>query len=193
MPLRDMVVLGHSVGAITVAAWVHDYGPPIRAMVLVTPALRVRLYIPFARQALRLLRMLSRKKPRFVSSYVKGRLLTHDEEQSRKYDEDPLISRTIAVNVLLGLHDTATRLIADAGAIRTPALVLAGGSDWVVDLNAEREFFDRLGSTIKRMRVFDGMHHDILHEKDQRVVLERYQSVHLRGISTRRSHIRDGR
>ena len=72
----------------------------------------------------------------FVSSYVKGRMLTHDEEQARRYDEDPLISRTIAVNVLLGLHDTATRLIADAGAIRTPTLVLAGGSDWVVDLAA---------------------------------------------------------
>ena len=171
MPPREMVVLGHSVGAVTVSAWVHDYAPPIRAMVLVTPALRVRLYIPFARPALRLMRMISRRKPRFVSSYVKGRLLTHDEEQARKYDEDPLISRTIAVNVLLGLHDTATRLIADAGAIRTPTLVLAGGSDWVVDLKTERNFFDRLGSNIKRMRVFDGMHHDILHEKDRRAVL----------------------
>jgi alpha-beta hydrolase superfamily lysophospholipase/SAM-dependent methyltransferase len=170
MPLRDMMVLGHSVGAVTVSAWVHDYAPPIRAMVLVTPALRVKLYVPFARQALRLLRIVSRRKPRFVSSYVKGRLLTHDEEQARKYDEDPLISRRIAVNILLGLHDTATRLIADAGAIQTPSLVLAGGSDWVVDLKAEREFFNRLGSTIKRMRVFDGMHHDILHEKDRRAV-----------------------
>ena len=171
MPLQDMVVLGHSVGAVTVSAWVHDYAPQIRAMVLVTPALRVRLYVPFARQFLRLLRILSRRKPRFVSSYVKGRLLTHDEEQAQKYDEDPLISRTIAVNILLGLHDTATRLIADAGAIRTPTLMLAGGSDWVVDLKAEQEFFNRLGSTIKRMRVFDGMHHDILHEKDRRAVL----------------------
>src|SRR5262249_5772480 len=167
-----MVVLGHSVGAVTVTAWVHDYAPPIRAIVLVTPALRVRLYVPFARQALRLLRILWRRKPRFVSSYVKGRLLTHDQEQARKYDEDPLISRTIAVNVLLGLHDTATRLISDAGAIQTPVLLLAGGSDWVVDLKTERDFFNRLGSSIKRMRVFDGMHHDILHEKDRRAVLD---------------------
>ena len=171
MPLEDMVVLGHSVGAVTVAAWVHDYAPPIRAMVLVTPALRVKLYVPFARTALRLIRSLVKHKPRFVSSYVKGRLLTHDVEQSRRYDEDPLISRAIAVNVLLGLHDTATRLIADAGAIRTPALVLAGGADWVVDLSAERDFFERLGSTVKRMRVFEGMYHDILHEKDRRIVV----------------------
>jgi len=182
--LEDIVVLGHSVGAVTVAAWVHDYAPPIRAMVLVTPALRVRLYIPFARTALRLMRLFIRRKPMFVSSYVKGRLLTHDQQQARRYDEDPLISRTIAVNVLLGLHDTATRLIADAGAIGTPALVLAGGSDWVVDLAAEREFFDRLGSTTKRMRVFDGMHHDILHEKDRRAVLNDIR-VFVRGAFAR--------
>ncbi|HSB10160.1 MAG TPA: bifunctional alpha/beta hydrolase/class I SAM-dependent methyltransferase [Blastocatellia bacterium] len=169
--LEDLVVLGHSVGAVTVAAWVHDYAPPVRAMVLVTPALRVKLYAPFARTALRTMRFFFRRGPIFVSSYVKGRLLTHDEEQARRYDEDPLISRRIAVNVLLGLHDTATRLIADASAIQTPALVLAGGSDWVVGLSAEREFFDRLGTNIKRMRVFEGLYHDILHEKERRAVL----------------------
>jgi len=184
MRIEDMVVLGHSVGAITVAAWVHDYAPRVRAMVLVTPALRVRLYAPFARTALRITRLLLRRKPMFVSSYIKGRLLTHDGEQARRYDEDPLISRRIAVNVLLGLHDAATRLIADAGAIRTPTLVLAGGSDWVVDLAAEREFFDRLGTNIKRMRVFDGMRHDILHEKDRRTVLNDIR-VFIRGAFAR--------
>jgi alpha-beta hydrolase superfamily lysophospholipase/SAM-dependent methyltransferase len=183
MRLEDMVVLGHSVGAVTVAAWVHDYAPPIRAMVLVTPALRVRLYVPLARMALRIMRLF-RRRPMFVSSYVKGRLLTHDEEQARLYDEDPLISRRIAVNVLLGLHDTATRLIADAGAIQTPALLLAGGSDWVVDLGAERDFFDRLGTNVKRMRVFDGMYHDILHEKGRRAVLNDIK-VFVRGAFAR--------
>jgi alpha-beta hydrolase superfamily lysophospholipase len=184
MRLEDLIVLGHSVGAVTVAAWVHDYAPPVRAMVLVTPALRVKLYVPFARTALRIMRFLFRRRPMFISSYVKGRLLTHDAEQARRYDEDPLISRTIAVNVLLGLHDTATRLIADAGAIRTPALVLAGGADWVVDLAAEREFFDRLGTNVKRLRVFDGMYHDILHEKDRRAVLNDIR-VFVRGAFAR--------
>jgi alpha-beta hydrolase superfamily lysophospholipase/SAM-dependent methyltransferase len=171
MPVEDMVVLGHSVGAVTVAAWVHDYAPPVRAMLLVTPALRVKLYVPFALTALRLMQTLFPSRPMSVSSYVKGRMLTHDPKQRRLYDEDTLISRKIAVNVLLGLRDTAQRLVADAGAIRTPALVLAGGADWVVHLGTEREFFDGLGSRVKRMRIFDGMYHDILHEKDRRVVL----------------------
>jgi alpha-beta hydrolase superfamily lysophospholipase/SAM-dependent methyltransferase len=170
--LEDMVVVGHSVGAVTVAAWVHDYAPPIRGMVLVTPALRVKLYVPFARIWLRLMQSIIRRRTMFVSSYVKGHMLTHDDEQARRYNTDPLTSRAIAVNVLLGLHDTATRLMTDAAAIQTPALVLAGGADWVVNLSAEREFFDRLGSQVKRMRVFDGMYHDILHEKGRRAVLD---------------------
>ena len=29
--LENMIVLAHSVGAVTAAAWVHDYAPPIRA------------------------------------------------------------------------------------------------------------------------------------------------------------------
>jgi alpha-beta hydrolase superfamily lysophospholipase/SAM-dependent methyltransferase len=174
--LEDMAVLGHSVGAVTVAAWVHDYAPPVRAMILVTPALRVRLYVPLARPGLRLLRRLLPGKTLFLSSYVKGRLLTHDPQEARRYDGDPLISRAIAVNVLLGLHDTATRLLADAGAIRTPALVLAGGADWVVSLAAERQFYERLGSSEKRLRVFDGMYHDILHEKERHLVLDEIRS-----------------
>src|SRR5258706_3846799 len=138
MRLEDMVVLGHSVGAVTLAAWDHDYAPPVRAMVLVTPALRVKLYVPFAKTALRVMQSLFRKRRMFVSSYVKGHLLTHDPEQARRYDEDPLISRKIAVNVLLDLNDAATRLIADARPIQTPALVLPEGADCVADVRVQR-------------------------------------------------------
>ena len=38
----------------TAAAWVHDYAPPIRAMILAVPAFRVKLYVPFAIPFLRL-------------------------------------------------------------------------------------------------------------------------------------------
>ena len=161
-PVDNMVVLGHSVGAVIVAAWVHDYAPPVRAMVLATPALRVKLYVPLARQALRLRNRLGGRA--YVTSYVNSRMLTHDAEQARRYDADPLISRQIAVNVLLDLHDTSTRLLDDAGAIRTPALLLASGSDWVVKNGATRRFFERLSSPEKELHVFDGFSHAIFHE-----------------------------
>src|SRR5207247_8952678 len=56
IPIENMIVLAHSLAAVTVTAWVHDYAPPIRAMVLTTAAFHVKLYIPFAIPFLRVLR-----------------------------------------------------------------------------------------------------------------------------------------
>ena len=41
----------------------------------------------------------------FVNSYVKAKFLTHDPERIASFDADPLITRPIAVNILLGLYD----------------------------------------------------------------------------------------
>ena len=72
----------------TVAAWVHDYAPRIRAMVLAAPALEIKLYVPLAIPGLRLLLKLRKDRKTFIKSYVKAKMLTHDLEQARRYDED---------------------------------------------------------------------------------------------------------
>ncbi len=172
IPYENIVVLAHSVGAVTATAWVHDFAPPIRALVLATPALRVKLYVPLAIPGLRLLEWMKRGQKSFIKSYVKSTMLTHDTEQAARYDADPLIAKSIAVNILLGLYDASTRLMADAGAIRVPTLLVAGDADWVVKLSAEDRLFDGLSSPVKKMRVFEGMYHDVLHERDRRLVID---------------------
>lgn len=163
LQFENMTAVGHSVGAVAVAAWVHDYAPPIRAMVLVTPAFRVKLYVPFALSALRLRMKFGGVS--FIKSYVKAGMLTHDPRQAEAYRADPLISRQIATNILIDLYDTATRLIHDAGAIQVPTLILSAGADWVVKNGAQREFFERLGSPTKQLEAFPGLYHDLLHEE----------------------------
>ncbi len=167
IPVENFVVMAHSVGSVSVTAWVHDYAPPIRAMVLACPAFRIRLYIPCALPLLRLWKEMRGKT--FVQSYVKARMLTHDPVQAEQYKTDPLITRAIAVNILINLHDTSTRLLADARAIRVPTLVLAAGADWVVKLSAQRRFFERLSSPVKEMQVYPGLYHDLFHETDRNV------------------------
>jgi alpha-beta hydrolase superfamily lysophospholipase/SAM-dependent methyltransferase len=165
VPVGNMIALGHSVAAVTVATWVHDYAPPIRAMVLATPAFRVRLYVPFAVPGLRGVNAVRSKS--FITSYVRSKLLTHDPEQAAAYDADPLISKSIATNVLLDLHDTSTRIVDDAGAITTPTLLMTAGSDWVVNNAAAERFFQRLSSRDKQLLAYPGFGHAIFHEKDR--------------------------
>jgi alpha-beta hydrolase superfamily lysophospholipase len=165
IPIENIALVANSIGAVTASAWVHDFAPRIRAMVLAAPGFRIRLYVPLAVPGLRLLQKL---RPRAnISSYVKSKMLTHDPVQMQAYDDDELITKNIAVNVLLGLHDLSTRIMADAGAITTPTLILSAGSDWVVRNSAQRRFYEKLSSPVKEMEVYPDFFHAILYEKDR--------------------------
>ena len=163
--IEDIAIVAQSVGAVAVATWVHDYAPRLRGMVLASPAFRVKLYVPFAMPGLRLLRRL--RANAFVQSYVKARFLTRDLERIATYDTDPLLSKRISVNVLVGLRAAADRVVADAAAIAVPTQLLISGADWVVDRGPQHAFFDRLGAAVKERHVLHGFLHDTLGERDR--------------------------
>jgi len=163
--IEDVAVVAQSVAAVLCATWVHDYAPRIRAQVLASPAFEVKLYVPFARPGLALMRRM--RGNFFVTSYVKSKLLTRDATRQAGYDTDPLIARSISVNVLLGLHAAAQRVLADAHAIVAPTQLLISGADWVVKLPPQHAFFERLGSPVKEKHVFERFLHDTLGERDR--------------------------
>ena len=167
--LSNLVVVAQSVGGVIATAWIHDYAPPVRGLVLAVPAFDVKLYVPLAIPLLRLKRRLF--GPGYVKSYVKANLLTHDREQAQKYTADTMIFPQISIDLLLDLYDTSQRLIADAGAITVPTLLLVAGSDWVVKTSAQDRFFDRLSSPIKQLEMLPGFHHAVFHEKERRLAV----------------------
>lgn len=162
---HDIHVIAQSVGAVLVSTWAHDYAPKVRGLTLASPAFKVKLYVPFARAGLGLMHKL--RGLFFVNSYVKAKFLTHDPERIASYESDPLISRPIAVNILLGLYEAADRVVADANAITLPVQLLISGSDWVVHHKPQHQFFERLGSAVKTKLELPGFFHDTLGEKDR--------------------------
>lgn len=169
--VEDIAVVGQSIGAVVVAAWAHDYAPRIRCMVLASPAFSVKLYVPFAWPGLKLAYAL--RGNFFVNSYVKGKFLTHDPERISSYDNDELIVRPIAVNILLGLNAIAKRIVADASAITIPTQLLVSGADWVVHHEPQHRFYERLGTLTKERHIFDGFYHDTLGEKDRKLAVDK--------------------
>jgi alpha-beta hydrolase superfamily lysophospholipase len=172
--IEDVFVLAQSVGAVLVSAWVHDYAPRIRGMSLASPAFKVKLYVPFAREGLKLWMALWGNF--FVNSYVKARFLTHDAERIASYESDPLIARAISARVLLGLYEAADRVVADAAAITVPTQVLVSGADWVVHQGPQKAFFERLSSTRKELVDLPGFFHDTLGEKDRHLAVSKVRA-----------------
>ncbi|MER8954962.1 bifunctional alpha/beta hydrolase/class I SAM-dependent methyltransferase [Mesorhizobium sp. M0833] len=167
---RDIALIAQSFGAVLAAAWVHDYAPDIRALVLASPAFSVKLYVPFAKHGIALWQKL--KGRFFVNSYVKAKFLTHDPERIASFDADPLITRPIASNILVELYDHAARIVADARAITVPTQLLISGSDWVVRHEPQHEFFVNLASPAKERHVLPGFFHDTLGERDRHKALD---------------------
>ncbi|UUQ67589.1 bifunctional alpha/beta hydrolase/class I SAM-dependent methyltransferase [Pseudomonas fuscovaginae UPB0736] len=179
---ENIAVVAQSVGAVIVATWVHDYAPKIRALVLASPAFKVKLYVPFARPGLALMRRF--RGNFFVNSYVKAKFLSHDPQRIASYDSDPLITKAISVNVLLGLYEAAERVVADANAIQVPTQLLISGADFVVHRKPQEQFFQRLGSLKKELHVLPGFFHDTLGERDRHLAVSRARRFIEQGFLT---------
>ncbi|MCI3797838.1 bifunctional alpha/beta hydrolase/class I SAM-dependent methyltransferase [Escherichia coli] len=172
--LEEVVVIAQSVGAVMVATWVHDYAPAIRGLVLASPAFKVKLYVPLARPGLALWHRL--RGLFFINSYVKGRYLTHDRQRVASFNNDPLITRAIAVNILLDLYKTSERIVSDAAAITLPTQLLISGDDYVVHRQPQIDFYQRLRSPLKELHLLPGFYHDTLGEENRAQAFEKMQS-----------------
>ncbi|HFL5522232.1 TPA: bifunctional alpha/beta hydrolase/class I SAM-dependent methyltransferase [Salmonella bongori] len=169
--LENIVVVAQSVGAVLAATWAHDYAPNIRGLILASPAFKVKLYVPFVRTGLAVWYRL--RGLFYVNSYVKGKYLTHDLERVTSFNHDPLITRSIAVNILLDLYKTSARVVADASAITLPTLLLVSGKDYVVHRQPQIDFYQGLRSPLKELHILSGFFHDTLGEKNRHLAFEK--------------------
>lgn len=180
---NDIFALAQSVGAVLVSTWVHDYAPAIRGMSLASPAFKVKLYVPFARTGLALMQKL--RGLFYVNSYVKAKFLTHDPVRIASFESDPLITRAIAVNILLGLYEAGERVVSDAQAIILPTQLLISGADWVVHHKPQHDFFSRLSSPIKEKIELPGFFHDTLGERDRADAVAKVRAFVLRVFASK--------
>jgi len=160
---ENIIVVANSVGAVVAATWIHDYAPRIRGLVMAAAAFSIKLYVPFAKIALRFARCF--KPELFVTSYIRPGMLTHCSEEAQEYAADRLIAKSISAKILLELADAAQRIVANAAAIDVPVLMLVAGKDYVVFETPQRRFFDSLGAQLKRYVKLTGSYHAVFYER----------------------------
>jgi alpha-beta hydrolase superfamily lysophospholipase len=74
--------------------------------------------------------------------------------------------------LFFGMVDGGEALLARAGEITAPIVLLVGGQDPVVDPAAAREFYDRLGSEDKTLLLYPKMLHEPLNELGREQVFD---------------------
>lgn len=165
---KDIFVIANSIAGVIVTAWVHDFAPSIAGMALLAPAFEIKLYVPFANEFIGLTTKI--KKDLVIQSYVKSKVLTHDLEQQKAYDSDPLISKSINGRLLVDLQQAGKRLVDDAAAIDIPMIILAAENDYVVKNSVQRQFFVNVSSKLKTFILLRKFFHGILFETERQKV-----------------------
>jgi len=173
-PGPPLFLLGHSHGGLVVAAAATRALPDVAGCVLSNPFLRSAVPVPAAR--LLLARLANSVAPHVaLPPGVRHEWMSRDEEQTRRTREDPLVFRTATPRWFFTTRATQERVLAAANRVHLPLLLLAGEADPIADPAAAREFFARVGSADKTLRVLPEALHEILREADR---AERFAEVH---------------
>ncbi len=148
---RPLIVLGHSMGGLVVAAYAVSDRPAVDAVVLSAPALGAD--VPkWQRVASRLLHRVSPKLS--VPGNIDPVSLSHDVEVQHDYRDDPLVEKNTTVNLGHEMFSAMQDTTAALHRLTTPTLVVHGTADSLVAArfsaplgplpNVRRELYPRL-------------------------------------------------
>lgn len=167
---RDTILVANSIGSVMAVFWILNYGSNLKACILGAPAFSIKLYIPLALPMLRIVSKFSTQQ--FVSSYVRSSLLTRDKKQAQAYDDDPLITKKIGVNLLVTLFDAYKNCFIRLKDFEVPVLLFTADNDYIVHNKSHTKFYKRISSSFKKHIVLQGFRHAIFHEKEQHKIIE---------------------
>ncbi|HEX8202873.1 MAG TPA: alpha/beta hydrolase, partial [Isosphaeraceae bacterium] len=143
-PDRPRFVLGHSNGGLVALMTLLAGGEEPAGLILSNPALRLAVAVPALKRWAG--RVLLRVAPGVtLSSALPLEMLTQDLDQAEERLGDPLRHSRISAPLYFGMIEGGPLVLARAGSIHVPVLLILGESDPVIDPRASREFFDRLG------------------------------------------------
>ncbi|MBI4714726.1 MAG: lysophospholipase [Nitrospirae bacterium] len=165
-----LILLGHSLGALTILKSLPSFRPPgVRGVIFISPALRSRIPRP------RLLgvRILGRLLPWFRLTFDAGSFyLTHDPIQVEAHRRDPLINHRFTAGFLRDVLDVMSETRREVRSLPCPALILYAGDDHLVDSAATRLFVERLSGD-KEAVCYERGYHEVLNEVNREEVYAR--------------------
>jgi len=155
----EVVPLGHSFGGVAVlSAVLAGTLPGTRRFIVSSPALKAKVVIP--QWKVKLGEMSSRVVPRLaMSNEVDAGTLSRVPEVVKAYQNDPLVHAKISSRLYTEWQRAAQDVLARAGEIKQPFLILAGTEDQLID-PAGSEELHRRSPKASELHVLPGRYHE---------------------------------
>lgn len=163
-PLQTATV-GHSMGGLVCVRHAQLYPDSVRAMILLSPLLRIRVPIPLHTRALARFLSWVRPQTRFRSRVDPTEVVRCPDALARRL-QDELMHGSVTAGWFYAVQNALRDAWREAPWVRTPLLVLQAGADCLVDPAAPEEWLATAGSFDSTLHRFPGRLHELLNEPD---------------------------
>jgi alpha-beta hydrolase superfamily lysophospholipase len=164
-----LILLGHSMGGLVVAALVARGHGPVEGVVLSSPALDAGLN-PFQKL---LLATLPRIAPNLtVGNGLDADFISHDPDVVAAYKADPMVHDRVSGRLARFIAEGGPAVIAHAAQWKVPTLLMYAGADRLVNPRGSKAFAAAAPASVVTTHCFDGLFHEIFNELESEPVFE---------------------
>jgi len=163
---KKIFLLGHSLGGQIAIAYALKYPSKIDGMIVSSPLLKPAMDIPPDLE--KMVRNMANSNPsQSIPNPIDPNILSHDKKVCEKYAKDPMVFKTMTAKWATEFFAKGDELIANAGKLKVPTLLMLAGSDKLVKTEASKEFAKKVTEKDFQMKIYDGFYHELFNEVEK--------------------------
>lgn len=163
-------IFGHSMGGGLVAAYTLEYNPEANGIILSAAALKPADDV--SQILIAVSSIVSKVAPKLKVLQLDSTKISHDAEEIRKYDEDPLVyHEAVPARTGYELLRMMRKIESSSKSFKHPVLMLHGSEDGLTNPKGTAQFFDQISSLDKTFQKYPGLYHELLNEFEKEKVM----------------------
>lgn len=169
-PGTPLFLLGHALGGLVALRYLEEYDAPVAGAVITSPCFGTAVQVP--RWKVLLATVLDRPLPAFPLRFrFDTAALTTDPERASDYQDDPAIHATFTPRMFTATSSAIPRALQRGDRVDVPVRVMFAARDSVIDTDRSLAFARALPAHLFSIRVLEGFHHELLHDRERGAVL----------------------
>lgn len=165
-PNIPVFMLGHSMGGFIAASYGIKYKNKINGQILSGAA---TMYPERLKGIMkRFLKITNKIAPRLKIKNDFANIISRDKQIVKDFNEDPLVLKRLTTKFYYEfLIKGILWLNKNLKEYKYPCLILHGKDDKIINNEASKNFFNKISSTDKELKIYDKLYHEILNEKER--------------------------
>ncbi len=163
-PDQPLVLLGHSMGGLVTTATVIKFGDMgAKSLCLSSPLFGINVQIPALKEKVG--KFMANILPNLtLHNEVKYEDLTHDTKVVEEYERDILRHDRISTALFVEMVNTMEFCNKSGSRIKLPFFMQLAGDDRIVSRVASENFFKKVASSHKELKIYEEHYHEIFNE-----------------------------